>query len=119
MSLTWPDLAAIASVSAGALCLLFWAFRGRLANDFVAKAAHDEAMERLDEAMQRLGAIESRLQNVPSHEDFRQIERRIGDVAKDVAVVTAHTQGLKDSSVRIERHLDRFVRAQLDWEKGQ
>jgi hypothetical protein len=112
MNMTWSDFAAMTVVGGFVMGILFWTLRGRLANDFVTKAAHDDAVE-------RLGVVETRLQLIPSHDDFNGLSDKVANVARDVAVGNAHTQGLKESLIRIERQLTLFVNARLDWEKQQ
>jgi hypothetical protein len=116
MTMSWADYGTITAIGSAVMCILFWALRGRLMNDFVSKLEHDEDEKRMQE---RLDNVEQRLQLVPSHDDFRLIVGRVADVARDVAVGNAHTQGMKESLVRIERQLTLFVQARLDWEKSQ
>lgn len=112
MNMTWSDIGTVTAAGSVILGVLFWALRGRLGNDFVTKAAHDEMS-------QRLGKVEQRLQLSPSHADFTAIVAQVSQVSKDVARIEERTDGLKESLARIERQLTLFVQARLEWEKAQ
>ncbi len=95
----WKDLAWIVGVMTllGGLLLAFLRFK--LAGDF-AKAADVAALTG------RLTAMEQRLTQMPSHDDLRAIQHRVGGLEREVAVVGEKVSGLNQIMVRVEHQVN-------------
>jgi hypothetical protein len=95
----WKDLAWIVAVgfTLGGLLLAFLRFK--LAGDF-AKAADVSALNG------RLAAMEQRLTQVPSHDDLRALQNRVGGLEREVAVVGEKVSGLGQIMVRVEHQVN-------------
>lgn len=112
MTLAWSEIAAIAGIVSGIGGLLFWALLGRLGSSFVSKQDHEDTVTRLK-------ALEIKLDQAPSHEDFKAVNAAVANVALQMATMTERVDGLKGSLARIEGTLKQFVEARLQWEKTQ
>lgn len=110
MNMSLGDFAAMASIGALGACVLFWALRGRLGSVFVTKAEHEDTVGRLK-------SIEVKLELVPTHEDFKAVNTGVHNVALQMATVTERVAGVTSSLGRIERTLQIFADARLQWEK--
>lgn len=102
----WKDLAWIVGV--GALlggALIAW-IRVRLAGDF-ARAADVATLAA------RVTAMEQRLSQMPNHEDLRQLQVRVAEVERGVAVVAERVAGLGDIMKRVEHQTNLLVQHQL------
>lgn len=95
----WKDLAWIATVTMllGGLLLAFLRFK--LAGDF-AKASDVTALSG------RLTAMEQRLTQMPSHDDLRALQSRVGGLEREVAVVGEKVSGLGQIMVRVEHQVN-------------
>ncbi len=95
----WKDLAWMFAVGAGAATVLIGFVRWKLAADF-AKAADVAIING------RLAAMEQRLTQVPSHEDLRALQNRVGGLEREVAVVGEKVSGLGQIMVRVEHQVN-------------
>jgi len=109
MAFAWTDIAAMTAFGTAVAGVLFWALLGRLGKNFVTKDDHDDTMERLK-------ALETRLDQAPSHEDFKAVNASVARVELQMATMTERVEGVKGSLVRIEGALKMFVDARLQWE---
>lgn len=102
----WKDLAWIAAVLTlmGGLLLAFLRFK--LAGDF-ARATDVTALAG------RMNAMEQRLAQMPNHEDLRQLQARVGDVERGVAVVAEKVSGVAEIMKRVEHQTNLLVHHQL------
>lgn len=89
--------------------LLYLVLRARLANDFVTRTEHNDAMARLKKTEEAIEAM-------PSREDMAALRTQISVVSERVAVVNANLDGVKNGVTRIERHLDLMMQSQLERE---
>jgi hypothetical protein len=96
ISFEWKDLAWIVAVGVALGGLLLAFLRFKLAGDF-AKAADVAAFNG------RLAAMEERLTRMPSHDDLRALQHRVGELERGVAVVGEKVSGLGEIMVRVER----------------
>jgi hypothetical protein len=99
ISFEWKDLAWIVAVGVALGGLLLAFLRFKLAGDF-AKAADVAALTG------RLTAMEQRLTQMPSHDDLRAIQHRVGGLEREVAVVGEKVSGLNQIMVRVEHQVN-------------
>ncbi|EFH11616.1 DUF2730 family protein [Pseudoroseomonas cervicalis] len=106
---TWPEVAAFCGVITAVGGMIYALLRWKLQGDFVTKA------DKADIAAlgARLDAVENRLAAVPSHDDFRHLAGRVGQVERQVDVVAADVRGITSAMARVERHLDMLVQHHL------
>ena len=106
ISFEWRDLAWIATTTAiiGGILLAFLRFK--LAGDFAAKKEFVAALERIT-------AAEQRLSTMPSHDDLRVLEKRVGDLERAVAVVAERVGGVLEILKRVEHQTGLLVQHQL------
>jgi hypothetical protein len=99
ISFEWKDLAWIVGVATllGGLLLAFLRFK--LAGDF-AKAADVAVLTG------RIAAMEQSLKQMPSHEDLRALQQRVGGLETQVAVVGEKLTGLGQIMVRVEHQVN-------------
>lgn len=99
ISFEWKDLAWIIGVMTllGGLLLAFLRFK--LAGDF-AKAADLVLLNG------RIAAMEQRLTQMPSHDDLRLLQTRVGGLETQVAVVGEKVTGLGAIMVRVEHQVN-------------
>lgn len=107
----WPALAAMTTIVVMLSGAVFLLLRARLANDFVTRRDHDQVLE-------RLRGIEQRLSNIPQHTDLIELERRVGEVARNAAATHATVQALSQALGRIEHQLNMLIEAKLTEERG-
>lgn len=107
----WKDLAWILGVgglvSGGLIAFVQWKLGA-----FFAKASD------LVQVAGRVTTIEERMSRMPSHEDLRQVQGRVGDVEKGVAVIDVKVEGLGEIMKRVERQTNLLVDYQLRKEQG-
>lgn len=72
--------------------------RWKLAGDFAAKSD-------VTALATRMSAMEQRLTQMPSHDDLRALQARVGGLETQVAVVGEKVSGVKDVVVRVEHQL--------------
>lgn len=95
----WKDLAWILGVGAllsGALI----AFVQWKLGSFFAKASD------LVSLGAKLATLEQRIAQMPSHDDVRQLQQRIGGVEQGVAVVGTKVEGVEKIMVRVEHQVN-------------
>jgi hypothetical protein len=94
----WKDLAWIAGVVTllGGMLLAFLRFK--LAGDF-AKSGDISAING------RITALEQRMQALPSHDDLRALQQRVGGLEVSVSVVGEKVNGLGQIMIRVEHQL--------------
>ncbi len=85
--------------------LIAW-IRYRLSGDF-ARAADVTALAA------RVTAMEHRLSQMPNHEDLRQLQVRVAEVERGVAVVAERVAGLSEIMKRVEHQTGLLVQHQL------
>nr|WP_255569578.1 DUF2730 family protein [Neoroseomonas alba] len=66
----------------------------------------------------RVTAIEERLSKMPNHEDLRQLQERVGNVEKGVAVVDQKVSGLKDIMVAVSHQTTMLVQHHMNEKEG-
>jgi hypothetical protein len=93
------DLAWIVAVGVALGGLLLAFLRFKLAGDF-AKAADLVVLSG------RLTAMEQRLTQMPSHDDLRALQGRVGGLETQVAVVGEKLTGLSQIMVRVEHQVN-------------
>ena len=99
ISFEWKDLAwilGILTLLSGALI----AFVQWKLGSFFAKAAD------LAGIAGRVSAMEQRLSQMPSHEDLRALQHRVGGLEREVAVVGEKVSGLGQIMVRVEHQVN-------------
>ena len=102
----WKDLAWILGlVALGGGSLIAW-IRFRLAGDFARSAD-------VGSLAARVTAMEQRLAQMPNHEDLRQLQARVGDVERGVAVVAEKVSGVAEMMKRVEHQTNLLVHHQL------
>lgn len=102
----WKDLAWILGlVTLLGGSLIAW-LRFRLAGDF-ARSGDVSALAA------RVTAMEQRLAQMPNHEDLRQLQSRVGDVERAVAVVAEKISGVAEIMKRVEHQTQLLVHHQL------
>lgn len=106
VSLEWRDMAAIVTtaVIVGGLVLTFLRFK--LAGDFAARPD-------LEKAMARINSVEQRLSTMPSHDDLRVLQNRVGELERAVAVVAERVGGVHEILKRVEHQVSLLVHHQL------
>lgn len=106
ISFEYKDMAWIATTAAiiGGILLAFLRFK--LAGDFAARSD-------LQAAVARIGVVEQRLTTMPSHEDLRSLQARVGDLEKAVAVVGERVGGVHEILKRVEHQTQLLVHHQL------
>jgi hypothetical protein len=99
ISFEFKDLAWMLGIGAllGGAAVAF--LRWKLAGDF-AKTGD------LAELRGKLAALEQRVGQMPSHEDIRELQRRIGGVEQSVAVVGTKVEGAEKIMIRVEHQLN-------------
>jgi DNA-binding FrmR family transcriptional regulator len=107
--INWSTVASLASLAGILSVLLYLLLRARLANDFVTRREHNDALERIKKTE---GTIEA----MPSREDMVALRTQISGVSERVAVVNANLDGVKSGVSRIEHHIDLMMQSQLDRE---
>lgn len=102
----WKDLAWILGIlTLGGGALIAW-IRFRLAGDF-ARSGDVASLAA------RVTAMEQRLAQMPNHEDLRQLQARVGDVERGVAVVAEKVSGVAEIMKRVEHQTNLLVHHQL------
>jgi hypothetical protein len=106
ISFEWRDVTGIGatSVIVGGVLLAFLRFK--LAGDFAAQ--HD-----LLSAVSRLTSVEQRLSTMPSHDDLRLLQSRVGELERAVAVVAERVGGVHEILKRVEHQTGLLVHHQL------
>lgn len=106
ISFEWRDLAWILAVSTllGGMLLAF--IRWKLGGDF-ARAADLSRLEG------RLAMVEARLDRVPSHDDLKALQARVGGLEREVAVVGEKVSGVAEIMKRVEHQTNLLVHHQL------
>lgn len=99
ISFEWKDLAWIAAVVVAIGTPLLAFLRFKLAGDF-ARAGDVAALAG------KITAIEQRIANMPSHDDIRALQMRIGGVEQGVAVVGTKVEGVEKIMVRVEHQVN-------------
>lgn len=61
----------------------------------------------------RVTSIEERLSKMPNHQDLQQLQARVGDVERGVAVVAERVSGLGEIMKRVEHQTGLLVQHQL------
>ncbi|MBW6402065.1 DUF2730 domain-containing protein [Roseomonas sp. HJA6] len=61
----------------------------------------------------RVTSIEERLSKMPNHQDLQQLQIRVGDVERGVAVVAERVSGLGEIMKRVEHQTGLLVQHQL------
>lgn len=106
ISFEWKDLAWIATTAAivGGILLAFLRFK--LAGDFAARVD-------LEKTAARLTTVETRLSTMPSHDDLRNLQNRVGELERAVAVVAERVGGVHEILKRVEHQTGLLVHHQL------
>lgn len=104
--LTW--MVAVLTLLGGALVAFI---RWKLAGDF-AKSADVVRLEG------RLAMVESRLDRMPSHDDLRALQARVGGLEREVAQVGERVSGVADIMRRVEHQTNLLVQHQLQKERA-
>jgi hypothetical protein len=99
ISFEWRDLAWMIAVCVAVGGALLAFLRFKLAGDF-AKASDVSALN------VRLSAMETRLTQMPSHDDLRALQNRVGGLEREVAVVGEKVSGLNQIMVRVEHQVN-------------
>lgn len=99
ISFEWRDLAWIVAVGVAVGGALLAFLRLKLAGDF-ARAADVAALTG------RMAAMEQRLTQMPSHDDLRVLQQRVGGLETQVAVVGEKLSGLGQIMVRVEHQVN-------------
>lgn len=95
----WKDLAWMLGVGALLSGTLIAFVQWKLGS-FFAKASDVAAMGG------RLSAMEQRLSQMPSHDDLRALQHRVGGMEREVAVVGEKVSGLNQIMVRVEHQVN-------------
>lgn len=98
ISFEWRDLAwilAVATLLGGTLIAFI---RWKIGGDF-AKAADMTRFEG------RLAMLEARLDRMPSHDDLKALQARVGGLEREVAVVGEKVSGIGQIMVRVEHQM--------------
>ena len=106
ISFEYKDMAWIATsaVIIGGILLAFLRFK--LAGDFAARPD-------LLATVARLTAVEQRLSTMPSHDDLRLLQSRVGELERAVAVVAERVGGVHEILKRVEHQTGLLVHHQL------
>jgi hypothetical protein len=102
----WKDLAWIAGVGVAVGGLLLAFLRFKLAGDFAAKSD-------VTALAGRMATMESRVAQMPNHEDLRALQGRIGALEREVAVVGERLGGVTEILKRVEHQTQLLVHHQL------
>ena len=107
----WKDLAWMLGVSTllGGTLIAF--IRWKLAGDF----ARSADVARIDG---RLAMVEARLERMPSHDDLRTLEARVGGLEREVVQVGERLAGATEIMKRVEHQTNLLVQHQLTKERG-
>lgn len=95
----WKDLAWMATLATVLGGMLVAFVRYRLSGDF-AKSGDISAING------RISALEQRMQALPSHDDLRALQQRVGGLEVSVSVVGEKVNGLGQIMVRVEHQMN-------------
>jgi hypothetical protein len=71
------------------------------------------SLEQVEAAEEELGRIAKRIEGVPAHEDFADMQRRMGMVEVAVGEVRSDIRGVRDGMNRVEHMVGLLVQNEL------
>ncbi|WP_431281645.1 DUF2730 family protein [Humitalea sp. 24SJ18S-53] len=107
ISFEWRDLAWMVAVAVALGGLLLAFLRFKLAGDFAPRAD-------LVLVQGRISIVETRLAQVPSHDDLRGLQARVAGLETGVAVVGEKVNSLGDIMRRVEHQTNLLVTHQIN-----
>jgi hypothetical protein len=107
----WRDLAGISTIAVIVGGILLAGLRFKLAGDFASRPD-------LVATVARVAALEQRLSTMPSHDDLRMLQTRVGELERTVAVVAERVGGVHEILIRVERQTTLLVQHKLEERHG-
>jgi uncharacterized protein YoxC len=124
MPQSWEDWAAFTAVAAFVGTLLYFSLRAKLGGDFFTRdkvmQLHNENVGQIEglhkdhrDMVHRLSNLEQKFLTLPTREDVRRTEDKVGELSTNIAGLSASVRGLVESGERTFTQLQLLTRAQL------